>query len=153
MGVILRSGLHLPGSSRVHSGTKFGMIEHLGSTSWQKGFWAKLTYKFCVFMRCVSLLDCQKWQFLLDSYENYNLIISKVITASVIMNKDKRNGRWGRLTHKHCYPPPIWHNVSTLLKKTKDCRKEKRLRTFDTKASCIADVSSLPSINNVIVIS
>ena len=74
--------------------------------------------------------------------------------ASVIVNKDTRDGRRGRLSHKrYVTPPPYDDHVSRLLqKKKKDCRKEERLRSLDTKVSCTADVSSLPSVNNVIVI-
>ena len=92
--------------------------------------------------------------FRLDSYENYNLIIRKVVTVLVTMKKDTRDGRRERSAHN--IVPPLPHTTITYLDYCKkgggDCRKEERLRSFDTKVRCTADVSSLPSINNVIVI-
>ena len=58
------------------------------------------------------------------------------------------------LTNVMLPPPQYDDQVSRLLqkKKTKDSHKEERLRRFDTKSSCTADVSSLPSVNNATVI-
>jgi len=83
------------------------------------------------------------------------------MTALVIINKDMRDGRRGRLAHKlyvppipppsHPHPPHVTITHLDYCIKTKDCRKDERLRSFDTKISCNADVSSLPSINNVVI--
>ena len=76
------------------------------------------------------------------------------MTTLVTMKKDTRDGRRERSAHN--IVPPLPHTTITYLDYCKkgggDCRKEERLRSFDTKVRCTADVSSLPSINNVIVI-
>jgi hypothetical protein len=46
------------------------------------------------------------------------------------------------------FPPAQYDDYVSRLLKKRVCRKEERLRSFDTKTNCTADVSSLPSINN-----